>query len=113
MAVYTLPVRAGAPWHDFTVELDGRPYVLELAWNARAAAWFLHVRDADGGPLLMGLKLVVGLPLLRRFRHEDRLPRGELIAVDTQGAAADPGLDDLGRRVLLLYLDAADLAGDA
>ena len=108
MASYVLPLRTDLPAYRFQVELEGRTYGLRLRWNERAAAWFLSVLTADDALLLSGVKVVVGVPLLRR--HVDsRLPPGELMALDTARADAEAGLEELGARVVLTYTEAADL----
>ena len=58
--------------------------------------------------MLLSRKITVGTPLLGRFQGAT-LPYGELIAYDTSGADADPGLTDLGVRVLLTFTDGADI----
>jgi hypothetical protein len=67
----------------------------------------VEIRDVNGVRLLSGRRVVVSLPLLARLR-DPRLPAGELTAVDTTGANADPGVNDLGGRVRLLYFERAD-----
>lgn len=108
MSVLILPVQAGTPSQEFQVSLDGQLYTLGLTWNEREASFHLDVSDQDGNALVLGRKVVVGLPLLARFR-DPQLPRGQLLAVDTSGAGIDPGLNDLGARVPLYYVEAASL----
>lgn len=108
MAVIELPLRPDLPHYSFSLELEGRAFVFVFRWNARAAAWLFDVSDAEGNLLLAGRRLVLDWPLLARFT-DPRLPRGELVAQDTTGKRAAPGLADLGARVKVLYFDAADL----
>ncbi len=88
--------------------LDGVQFVLQFDWNARAAAWFMNVLDADRTQLYMGVKIVVDHPLAKRLRNS-LLPAGLLTAHDTSRQRVDPGIDDLGDRVILLYFEAANL----
>lgn len=111
MAVHMLPLRPDLPHYLFQVELEGRTYTLELRWNERAAGWFLSVLTADEVPILQGRRVVVGFPLLARFR-DFRLPPGELEAIDTTGAGRDPGLTELGARVQLMYTDSTSLPAE-
>jgi hypothetical protein len=96
---------------DLQVALDGVTYTLEFRWNVRASAWFMAVLDAQGVTAhVVGVKLVVDYPL-NRF-SPNRTPPGLFMAIDTsatQGMGEDPGFDDLGNRVQIAYLTAADL----
>lgn len=111
MATFVLPVPAPAPaFFAFTVELDGRAVVVELRWNERAASWFLSLAERGGVALLAGRRVVADAPLVGRLRARDGVPPGELVAVDTGGRGEDPDRADLGTRVQLIYIEAADLA---
>lgn len=103
----TIPVDPTLPDQEFGVVLDKVPIVLGLRWNARAGLWVLSISDA-AGVIASGLPVVVGPGLLQRLTSP-RLPPGELVAVDTAGAA-DPGERDLGARVELVYVEAAEIA---
>jgi hypothetical protein len=98
----------GTPWYDFSIDLDGRTFLLEFHWNARDVAWYLTIYDQDENLLLAGRKLVLDFPLLARFMNP-MLPAGEFFVVDTSAANEPPGLTDLGSRVVLLYVEQADL----
>jgi hypothetical protein len=90
------------------VELDKVEFLFEFRWNARAETWAMAISDASGTVLLAGRRVVVGFPLLARFR-DLRLPAGELVAVDTTGADDEARSDDLGSRVVVVYTPAAEL----
>lgn len=104
-----LPTLAGREWYEFRITLDGVKYTVELRWNARSNRWTFSLRTRDGEPLLVGRRVVVGMPLLMRGT-DPRMPPGDIIAVDQAGLDADPGRDDLGSRVLLMYVTANELA---
>jgi hypothetical protein len=97
----TIPTRTD-PRYSIEVELDGTNFVLEFEWNDRATSWFLDVLNEARERLLTGVRIVVGFPLIARYR-DSRLPKGDLSAVDTSGLGLDPALEDLGDRVLLVY----------
>jgi hypothetical protein len=88
--------------------LDGREYVLTLQWNQRSAHWFLSIADQDGVSIADGLKLVANFPVNRRIT-DPRGPAGLIIPMDLSGSGNDPGLHDLGDRVLLVYVEVADV----
>jgi hypothetical protein len=109
MATLTLPVRPGVPHQRFFVELEAVTYGIDLLWNGRAGAWSLSILDRNGAALLSGRRVVIGFPLTVRAAYDLRLPPGQIVAIDTTGADKEPGLEDLGARVPLLYVEAADV----
>lgn len=105
MATLVLPAHSDSAFYDFEVDLEGRTYTVELRWNARSAAWYLTLRDAAGAILVAGRKVVLGAGLLGRSPAPG-LPPGGIVAIDTSGADLDPGRNDLGTRVALVYYEA-------
>lgn len=108
MSVIVMPTRQDVPHYTFEIDLDGRTFGFEFLWNGRSGAWYFTVSDAVGTVLLAGRKVVLGFPLLNRFR-DPRLPAGDLGAIDTSGQDLEAGLNDLGKRVKILYTPAADM----
>lgn len=109
MAILAIPTSQTVPHYTQRTVLDGTQYQLEFLFNERDNAWYLSILSEEGDDIAMGLKLVADWPLLRRTQREDA-PPGELIALDTTGDGIDPGFDELGGRVVLFYLDAAEVA---
>src|SRR5207237_530854 len=97
-----------ARWTQRTA-LGGRDYLLTFHWSQRGGAWLLTVADQDGVDIVTGQPVVVDWPLLGRRVVDARRPPGELVAVDTTGAARAPGFADLGDRVQLVYFEPAEL----
>lgn len=108
MAV-TLPLRSDLPHFDFQCELDGSTYGFEFWWNSRSETWTMSIFDAEGVALVRGVRVVVGFPLASRSR-DSGVPPGTFLAFDTSGKSEDPGLEDLGKRVLLLYFSPGEAA---
>ena len=92
------------------VTLDGVEFVLRVRWNSRMQRWVLDLYDVAEAPLATNLVLNVGSGLLAAFGRRADFPAGELLAFDTSGAGAEAGIDDLGGRVRLYYVEAAELA---
>ncbi len=107
MATWIIPTLTDTEFYVERVELDSVVFELTFAWNTREEKWFLSVADADGVALASGIKIVADWPLFQSVSNAD-MPAGTMLANDTSGAGLDPGLDDLGDRVLLMYQDAAD-----
>lgn len=104
-----IPTRNDLPHYFQTVELDGKTYGLELYWNTRSLSWFLSIWDSTFTTrLLAGRRLAVDSFILGRFK-DARLPPGEFLAIDLLGTGKDPGLKELGQRVVLSYTPAAEL----
>jgi len=104
-----LPLRDDAPHFEFSCRLDGVTFAFEFRWNDRARAWFMEIRDVEGNRLLSGRRVVLGFLLTQRFA-DPRLPAGQLVAIDTSTDGREAGPNDLGSRVRILYLDAAEVA---
>jgi len=108
MATSIIPTRTdGTQRYTVRLLLDGLNFGLEFFWNPRELAWYVLLYDANGNQLLVR-KLVGGQPLTQSFGNQ-ALPRGELLVIDTTGKDQDPGLTDLGARVLLTYIPQSDL----
>ena len=103
-----IPVRPSVAHQDLQVPLEGRVYTLELRWAVREERWYLDVYDEDKEPIYTAVAVVLNFPLGIRCADARWWP-GALMAVDTSGANADPGLADLGATVKLLYYTAEEL----
>lgn len=110
MAVYEIPIDGTYPSFIQEVELEGTSYRMEFRWNARESEWYLTLRDIDDVVLAGSRKLVTGAGLLRLVHAEDR-PPGDLFVVNTIGdGQSSPGRDDLGSKLVLVYLDEEEVA---
>jgi hypothetical protein len=105
MATWVIPTRTDLEFYTEQVELGGVVYRLTFAWNLRDSAWYMSIADVDGVAIVSGIRIVVDYPLLNSVSNADR-PTGLLLAIDTSGAGLDPGLEDLGDRVLLMHEEA-------
>jgi hypothetical protein len=107
--VLEIPTTPGDPAYTQRTTLDGVEYFFEFRWNERDGAWYMHIADVDEQHIRSGIRIVLRWPLLRRVT-DPRRPPGSIMAIDTSGQDLAPGLNDLGARVKLLYLDAAEIA---
>lgn len=99
-----------AGWKQ-TTAFDGVSYQLTFTWVQRMGRWMLSVADVGGAPIVSGVALVAGVSVFAGIR-DTRRPPGLLLVIDSTDAGnADPGFADLGTRFLLVYADAAELAG--
>lgn len=88
--------------------LGKRDYLLTFDWNGRDNHWHLSIALEDQTPVVSGVKIVVGTPLLRTVPGANR-PEGEIFAIDTTGSHADPTLETLGASVPLIYVEPTDV----
>lgn len=105
-----LPTRFdGEARYSLNTDLDGVSFIFLFEWNDRDAGWYFSIQTGDGTPLLSGRRVVLNYSLTNIYR-DPRLPAGVFIAIDTSGADQEPGLKDLGDRVLLMYATAEEAA---
>lgn len=110
MATQTLAMPA-APWPDkwsHRYVLEGRTYWFDVTYNDRDGFWYLAVGGSDRSTQVQGLTLNIGTDKLRPYKYAD-VPPGRLDVVDANGGFVEPGLDDMGSRVVLRYTDSEEL----
>lgn len=111
MTILSIPTPTeDTPFCEQTTTLDGTPYVLEFRYNQREGVWYVSVSTIDGGVIVSGIKVVPGVPLLRKV-IDARRPPGELVAFTNSDDDSPPGASELGidRRVTLCYVPASDV----
>ncbi len=107
MAWAIIDVEKGKPSFTQRVTLDGADYTLSFVWNMRSG-WYLGLAAGDT-VLFHPRRLKVEVDMLDCVRWHPQCPPGYLLALDTTGARAAPGFDDLrgGQdrqgRVILAY----------
>jgi hypothetical protein len=99
-----LPLTPATPEYRLATVLDEVSYVFDVRWNRRDQCWYLDAYEEDGETAIFhGVKVVLGARLGRMHRHP-LLSQGALIAYDTSGQLEDATFDDLGSRVLVVYV---------
>ena len=107
MTVVEIPIPTkGVDNFTFSISLDYARYTFLFVWNYRGSYWSMSIADAVGSPVVQGVCVRVSVDMLEFVSATNR-PQGSLVAMDTAGAGVDPGLNDLGQRVILLYGGAA------
>lgn len=108
MAVLEIPLRSDIENYSFTTTLEGKRYGFGFHFNARMAKWIFDVNQNDGTAIVSGIPVYVGMLPLARYRNE-LLPPGTIIFIDTAGGNVDPGEDDLGSRVSMMYIESTEV----
>jgi hypothetical protein len=96
---------SGYPHIRQRVALSGATYQLRWLWNERDRAWTFCLWDADGGPLVLGVRVVLGVDLLEAAPQGPRRPPYRMVVVDPTQRGQEPGLTDLGSRVKVIYTE--------
>ncbi|MCP4967372.1 MAG: hypothetical protein GY926_19340 [bacterium] len=104
-----IPIRSDSAGPRVRVRLDGSFYRLSFAWNTRFEYWAASVESDSGDAVLLGSVVRADTPMTLAHQQTG-MPLGELVAIDTSGAGLDPGRNDLGERVELLYVTASELS---
>lgn len=99
-------------WRRFSTVLNGVEYTFAQRFNEVNQRWFFDLGlAATGATLVAGIPILIGCDLLEPYA----LGIGSMLAVDTQAAAAagpdgflpaavDAGAEDLGNRVVVVYI---------
>ncbi len=98
--------------YRFQTTIEDVPYVFDVRWNERDVAWYFDLFQSDGVSIELGIKVVLNAYLGRTSTHS-LFQRGVLAAIDTSGAYAEPGFDDLGTRVEVRYYSVSDLVHES
>lgn len=100
------------PWHSFTTMLNGEEYRFAQHFNTRNNVWSFDLSlERTGQMLVAGVPILIGCDLLAPHG----LGIGSMFALDLHAAAeeeaagilpqsVDAGEDDLGTRVIVIYL---------
>jgi hypothetical protein len=103
MALKQIPLDIDQVAYSFKVDLDNRPFVFELTFNSRASLWTMTIKNESDETLIAGIPIHVKQDLLRQFRYDARLPQGVLMALNVVDGVSDPGLENFGDQVVLVY----------
>lgn len=104
MSTWTLDTASSDPHFTTDVQLENQTYRLEFRWNVRDSSWYMGILASDDSHLAAPKRIASGRPLFWRSQ-DPALPPGLFFPVDSTGGDVDPALQDLGSRVVLLYVD--------
>ena len=100
------------PWLSFSTVLDGVEYTFTQRFNELNQRWYFDLGlAATGEPLVSGIPILIGCDLLEPYA----LGIGSMFAVDLRAvaeagptgflpASVDAEAEDLGTRVVVIYL---------
>jgi len=102
MSDLLIPLTSEEASYDQTVQLEGVNYVLRLNWNSTYSYWAMSIYNEQGEPLLLGVRLIIGVELLVRYRLSN-LPPGSLLVVDFTDNLLRLGRETLDGDARLMY----------
>lgn len=105
--MFLLPEIPNLPRFTFDIDLESTPYRFEFQWNDRDSSWYMSLFETDNTPILLSKRVSLTSDLFSP--RGAKSPPGELHAVDTGGALMPPAIDELGNRVVLVYLESTEL----
>ena len=108
--ILLLPVDSSHTYKSFTVTLEKREYKFRFQWDDRLQTWYCSY-GLPNRWFQQGVKLSVDKPMFTTVVDEDRLKTGFLYCKDISKQGIEPGLTDLGDRVIIMYIT-WDLLGD-
>ena len=99
---YEIPIETVDPFFDFSIELSGKEYIIEIIWNNEEDFWTISLFTSDKTPIFLKRKIVANYDLFS-FCSNPLLPDGQLLAIDTQNILTPIAYEDLGNRISLVY----------
>ena len=106
-----IPFRPSIGRYRFIAVIDQVQYIFKVRWNSRTLAWYFDVQEADGTPIVQGVKIVLGVYLGRWSNHPLFL-QGAFMARSHAQVHADATFDNLGTAVEVFYFNRGDLASE-
>ena len=56
-----------SPLYDYSASLEGNSYIVEMQFNERTQLYHMSLYDADKNPLVLGVGLVPGFPIMADY----------------------------------------------
>lgn len=86
--------------YRFNIELNGIVYTFEIKYNVRFNTWSFSMLQNEID-VITGVGMLIGVNMLEPFTLDNI---GGLYMFDDSGQKLDAGPDDLGTRVIMIYL---------
>jgi hypothetical protein len=103
-----IPFVPSIPLYRFGTSIGGVQYIIDVHWNGREEKWYMDLLTDDEVVIRYGIPLVLGA-FLGHGDSDPNWPDGFFYAIDLSNAGVDAGFADLGSRVVVYHLTAAEL----
>lgn len=115
--ITAIPIDPAFDHQEFTTTIEGVQYGFRFDWNDRdegGGAHYMSIYDRDQQPIAVGVKVVLGVYLGRRYTHP-LFDQGAFVAIPTWDKDREAGRGELGNggRVVLAYFTLDALMGEA
>jgi hypothetical protein len=97
-----------SPSYTFRTDLDEAEYKITMRYADRLGVWLMDLHDANDEAIYLGASCLLNVRLLKGNTHVSR-PPGDLLFVSTSPDGKEAGADDMGSRVVLVYLSADEV----
>ncbi len=111
MSIVVLQLDSQHEYYENEFTLDGEGFRILARYNIRIDSWMINLYQSDGTAIATGRRVTVGNFLFPWLTGRNR-PAGQLMALDTSDEDSDPGRNDLGERVIIVYLDADEMEAE-
>lgn len=105
MALLELQLNSSTGNYRFRTRLDDVDYVFRFRWSGREESWIMDIRDFQNNPVVAGVRVVTNIDLLANFKHLD-IPQGDLVAINLKSDTAEPGRNNFGTDIRIIYAEA-------
>jgi hypothetical protein len=94
--------------YELRTDLEGAEYTLKMRYADRLGVWLMDLEDENGEPIITGAWCLLNVRLLKGNTVATR-PPGDLVFVSTSQDGREATFDNMGTRVELIYLTAAEV----
>ena len=80
-----------------SVQLAEQLFILEFRHNGETDRWYMDISDSDEEPILTGILLKTGVPLVDSLKARvlRRLPPGDFVVFDPTGSGQQPNWENI------------------
>jgi hypothetical protein len=99
-----LDIDSSEPFYQVEHTLSGINYKIKIQWNVQNEFWTISLYTSDDIPIIEGQRIVINYSLFSTCSNP-LLPPGLFYAIDESETNEEPGEEDLGNRIKVLYLE--------
>lgn len=96
-----IPVVSDSFYYEFNTIINNSTYILRFYFNRRALKWMIDIKDENNNPIVMGLPILAGARITKRFVNEKLLDIKYLCSINKKDATQDPTETDFGINTFL------------
>jgi len=99
-----IPLQNNIYNYQFNILLQNTRYIFRIFFNERIEKWILDIKDNNNDPILMGIPLLIGASLTKRFVDPRLSNIKQLTMINSINAGGEVTKDNLGiNTFLVLY----------